>query len=257
MNSNGNGNSSIKYNDGTEGWDIVAGGNTIVQVTKGSVQINKQLILDPDQPMTIGSGTFSTAVADTVFATTIFNTTLANNRVVTQVVSASQGIQVTGSVDVSQTGTFGSVSVRGDVYAGGGFVGNFVYSRTGIKAGEMGVMYTASPLTGTATYDARALRSQLPVFRAGSLMGLALYSPDCVVKSANGGALTASLVVGSTRIGTDLVITTGSVGYLAFAKDTYSLSAGSVIGVSFTASSGYLNDLAASGSWVATAWFEV
>ncbi len=162
------------------------------------------------------------------------------------------------SVGAGGVAVANQLTVQGDFNAaGGGQSKEYRYYSYQTKQGSTPFM-TASAyyFSGTAAavgqqqfiYTKQALRG------SGSLLGLTLFSEDGTVKS---GSLTASIYInaGASALGS-VIITTGSISSVTYAKDAAAFNGSSMMTVVLTASSGYLTDVALSCSWTLMAEVE-
>jgi hypothetical protein len=147
----------------------------------------------------------------------------------------------------------GQVTLTGDLNAAGGNQVNYTFFRNNVLQGTFPHM-TSSFLTGG--FGAASVYLRQPLRKNGSIVGITIYTEDATVKS---GSLSASVTInGSTVVGASTAIPTGTIVGASFAKDTYSFSALSTLGVQFSASTGYFTDKdPLSGSWLAVVTVEM
>jgi hypothetical protein len=149
-----------------------------------------------------------------------------------------------------------NMTVNADLDAMGGYHVPFQFYAGKVAQGAKGQM-TGSVVVLTSTFAAvgsHTVATRYPMVRNGSVVGMALWSPDSIMLQAG---LTASITVdGANVTGANLIMLTGSNKATTFTKDSYTFSASQQVGVSFTASAGYESSLALSGSWVCTVLVE-
>lgn len=149
------------------------------------------------------------------------------------------------------------LTVQGDLNAASGQSKEYRYYSYRTLQGSTPFMTASSYFfSGTAAavgtqqfiYTKQALRG------SGSLLGLTLFSEDGTVKS---GSLTASVYInaGASALGS-VIITTGSISSVTYAKDAATFNGSSLMTVVLTCSSGYLTDVALSCSWTLMAEVE-
>lgn len=158
---------------------------------------------------------------------------------------------VTNNVQRMVLGSNG-VTVTGDLAASGGYVRSYQFFRNNVLQNTTPVM-TASVIdfsgTAAAGNSTRTVYMGIPMLKAGSVVGIALYTGTATVKS---GSLSGTITIDGSPIAATIGIHTGTVATNTFAKDTYTFNAGQVLRVQLTASSTYLTDLdPTSGSWIA------
>jgi len=136
-----------------------------------------------------------------------------------------------------------ALTVTGDVVSAGGLVRSYNFMNYKVLQGTYPLM-TASQVTisGTAAQGngLTLYYTKVPVINSGSLLGIAVYSEDGTIKS---GSLVATVVKNGTKTGAALTMTTGSVNYTTWTKDTYTFVGGDVLQIELSATAGYLNDI--------------
>jgi len=105
-------------------------------------------------------------------------------------------------------------------------------------------------LSGAAEVDARQITFlRVPMLKAGSVLGVSLYTETCTVKS---GSLTGTILVNNSPTAAKVIVSTGTLASQQFSKDSYTFTAGQTLGVQLSCSAGYLTDTdPLSGSWMA------
>ena len=160
-----------------------------------------------------------------------------------------------GTTTIANAVTFSS-----DVTIPGGVPQTFVFFKNALLQDQRTIM-TASLISSGSAWGGQAY-TRVPMVRSGSIMGLTLYGETSVVISGTSPvALTASVTLDGANVGTPVIITTGSVGHFIQEKDVTTFNGGQAIGVSLTASDGYLvqNTVelgSTSGSWAASVLVE-
>lgn len=151
--------------------------------------------------------------------------------------------------------TTGNMSASGDINAVGGHHHSYQMYANAVLQNTVVVM-TGSHMSASA--GNRVWYTAFPMVASGSVVGLSLKSLDGNVDDSSNGALTGTVVVASTKTTAEVIITTGSWGATTIAKDTTNatFNPGDSVYVVLTASSDYLNSVAASCSWVANIMVE-
>lgn len=156
------------------------------------------------------------------------------DRISCQVLSASQGLQVTGSIEaVGTISATSTISATGDINAAGGFAQSFEFVQNNLLQGQYCNM-TAS-LVGTVAYLG------VPMVRAGSVRGIAI-KPLNTTQTIKSGAFSASVMLNSANVACAVNAYTGSLLSTTIAKDVVAFTAGQMLGVSLSASADYLSE---------------
>jgi hypothetical protein len=127
-----------------------------------------------------------------------------------------------------------SVDPTSDLNAPGGYAQTLTLTNVRMIQNTYSSM-TASMVTSSLQPEKAFTR--IPMVRAGSILGLVLYTEDGLVKS---GSLSASVTLDGANTAVTLGMNTGSAGTATSAKDAVTFTAAQAIGVSLTASSTYL-----------------
>lgn len=148
--------------------------------------------------------------------------------------TVSNQLSVTGDLNCSAGGQRKSYNFYSYQTKQNGFMtmtaSSYYFSGTAATVGQQQFIYTKQALRGS-----------------GSLLGLTLFTEDGTVKS---GSLTASVYInGGASALASVVIVTGSIASVTYAKDLYTFNGSSLLTAVLTGSSGYLTDVALSCSY--------
>jgi hypothetical protein len=158
-------------------------------------------------------------------------------------------IRLSGSVSLS-----GGLVLTDDLSSVGGYAQSFMFVQNNLEQGQFAAM-TSSIVSATASVDVPKVWTSVPMVRAGSVLGLTLYT-DTIIKS---GSLSASVTINNVNCSASLAGHTGSTLTMTpIAKDLATFTAGQRIGVSLSASSLYLSEPdITSASFIATVLVEM
>jgi hypothetical protein len=225
-------------------------------------------VIDDTALMTVSdTGIQVSGTLDVTGEATLIGVNLSGSQTMTGTLNVTDGITaatIHGSGSNTLTGTLnvsddvsavnlsasGDAIVTGDVSAAGGYRHAYQMYANVVLQNEV-VEMTGSYIWLSGSTE--VWYKEFPMVYSGSVVGLTLRSPDGEVDDSNAGALTASVVIGSTKTSVEVLMSTGSWGNTTVAKDTAgnTFDPGNSVYVVLTASADYLNSVATSCSWIA------
>jgi len=108
--------------------------------------------------------------------------------------------------------------------------------------------------TAAAGNGTRIVFTQVPMLRAGSVLGIGLLTQNCTVKS---GSLSGTVNINGTPSAATIGMHTGTIATRLLDKDSVTFTAGQYLELQLTASSVYYTDLElTSGSFQGFVWVE-
>jgi len=159
----------------------------------------------------------------------------------THVSGALTATSVTTTANVSGlTASFGNLSASGDITARGGFIRSYRFIKCAMTGATSTVMTASQGMIGTSLYSFPAIELWAP--GGGSVLGYSITTAEGAFITA--GAITASITVGGNT-GSMQAAWDGGLGTLGdyTNKDRMTFLNGWDLGVSLTASEGYLTDI--------------
>ena len=136
----------------------------------------------------------------------------------------------------------GDTSTTGDINAAGGFAQSFTFSKIYLLQNSFASMtasYNSASLQGDSRGPVHFL--EVPMVRGGSIRGL-VVSVASSAQTIKSGALSASVMINGVNAACTAVGHTGTYIVKTLDKDAVTFTAGQRIGVSISASTGYLSE---------------
>ena len=134
----------------------------------------------------------------------------------------------------------GNTTLSNDISPNGGLARDYSFYKVRLRQASFPVM-TSSYLSGARDAEDSAVFTRIPLMKAGSVLGIALITQDCTVKS---GSLSGTITISGTPSATGTVgMSTGTIAYNTFAKDLITFTAGQYLEVQLSASTTFATDL--------------
>src|SRR3990167_3908786 len=171
-------------------------------------------------------------------------------------INNGRDVEIASDGSARVTVTANETTLSNDVTAAGGFRMPLVFTHGKTLQNQRTLMTSSVTVVSSSVANSPdRFMTRIPVDRAGSVVGLSLWSYDGIITA---GALTASVTIDGAVPSTTalLIMTTGSNKATTYSKDATVFSSSQQIGVSLSASADYLNTIAASASWMASVVIE-